>query len=169
MVKLDCCQPPKGPFAASTNTRLGHGQSADIFKPKTRYVREIFHSLSEEVEFEFEFLSGFWPAYPDNDKISYQRVWGYGEPEHDEIRGLQRSIEYILDTIEEKGPFSGIIGFSSGAAMTAIITSLLEKRDRINGFPLMVQYSPNILHAHNLKTDGRSLGEPPKTKICHMP
>ncbi|KAJ5492666.1 serine hydrolase-domain-containing protein, partial [Penicillium diatomitis] len=68
------------------------------------------------------------------------RVWGYGEPEHDEIRGLQGSIQYILGTIEEKGPFSGITGFSSGAAMTAIITPLLEKNDGISGFPLKVNH-----------------------------
>lgn len=120
------------------NMRLGHGQSADIFKPKTRFVRKIFHSLSPEVKFEFDFLSGIWPAYPDGDNPCDQRVWGYGNPEHDEIRGLRRSIEYILEKIEEHGPFTGIVGFSSGAAMTAVIASLLEKAEKVNGFPLMV-------------------------------
>jgi hypothetical protein len=96
-------------------------------------MREIFHCLSEEAEFEFDHLSGFWPAYPDDDKTCYQRVWGYGDPKNDETRGLRRSSEYIHDTIEQKGPFTGIIGFSSGAASSAIITSLLEKRQDIHG------------------------------------
>lgn len=133
--------------------RLGHGQSAEFFKPKTRFIREIFHSLSPKVEFEFEFLSGFWPAYPDSDKSCDQWVWGYGDPEHDEIRGLKRSIEYILDRIEENGPFTGIVGFSSGAAIGAIITSLLEKK--IDSFPLMVPYSSIIFYTlpYNHRTD----------------
>lgn len=93
------------------------------------------------MQFEFNFLSGVWPAYPDDEKFNYQRVWGYGEPKHDEIRGLQRSIEHILDTLEQNGPFIGIVGFSSGAAMTAIIASLLEKRETIYGKKLGVSLS----------------------------
>ncbi len=90
------------------------------------------------MEFEFEFLSGFWPAYPDGDKSCDQRVWGYGDPEHDKMRGLKGSIEYILDRIEENGPFTGIVGFSSGVAITAVIVSLLENKEKINGPPPMV-------------------------------
>ncbi|KAJ5766672.1 uncharacterized protein N7511_004288 [Penicillium nucicola] len=106
----------------------GHGQSADIFKPKTRYVREAFCALSKEIVFEFQFLSGVLPAYPDDKFIRDQKVWGYGEPDSDKINGLERSIQHILDTLEQDGPFSGIVGFSSGAAMTAIVTSMLEKK-----------------------------------------
>ncbi|OQD78053.1 hypothetical protein PENANT_c093G03996 [Penicillium antarcticum] len=96
----------------------GHGQSADIFKPKTRY-----------------FLSGVLPAYPDDNVTRDQKVWGYGEPDNDEINGLERSIQHILDTLEQDGPFSGIVGFSSGAAMTAIVTSMLEKKHTVCGVP----------------------------------
>jgi hypothetical protein len=163
-------KPERRLFPRALIEGLGHGQSAEIFKPKTRYLQEIFHSLSKEVEFEFDFLSGFWPAYPDTDKFCHQRVWGYGEPEHDEIKGLQGSIKYILDTLKEKGPFSGMVGFSSGAAMTAIVTSLLEKRENFDGSPLMVQYSSNLSHPSlSLRTNCNSLDEPPGTKICYMP
>lgn len=114
---------------------LGHGQSADIFKPKTRYLREVFRTLSNEIEFEFRYLSGVLPAYPDDKDITDKKVWGYGEPENDKINGLERSIQHILDTLDQNGPFSGIIGFSSGAAMTAIVTSMLEKRNAVCGIP----------------------------------
>ncbi|KAF3397742.1 hypothetical protein F1880_006190 [Penicillium rolfsii] len=77
---------------------------------------------------EFEFLSGTFPAYPDEEDKDHQRVWGYGEPD-DKIRELKSSIGHILDFLFEKGPFIGIVGFSSGAAMAAIITSFLEKTD----------------------------------------
>lgn len=108
---------------------LGHGQSIEVFKPKTRYVQQAFRNFSDAMEFEFEFLSGTFPAYPDNMDKDHQRVWGYGEPD-DKIRGLETSIGCILDTLNQKGPFIGIVGFSSGAAMAAIITSILEKTER---------------------------------------
>lgn len=116
-----------------TNVILGHGQSADIFKPKTRYVREVFRTLSNEIEFEFKYLSGVLSAYPDDNNITDKKVWGYGEPENDKINGLEGSIQHILDTLDEHGPFSGIVGFSSGAAMTAIVASMLEKRKAVCG------------------------------------
>ncbi|KAJ5160964.1 uncharacterized protein N7482_007968 [Penicillium canariense] len=81
------------------------------------------------MDFEFEFLSGTFPAYPDDEDKDHQRVWGYGEPD-DKIRGLETSIGCILDALDKKGPFIGIVGFSSGAAMAAIITSILEKTER---------------------------------------
>jgi hypothetical protein len=125
---------------------LGHGQSADIFKPKTRYVREAFCTLSKDIEFEFQFLSGVLPAYPDDNVIRDQKVWGYGEPGNDEINGLERSIHHILDTLEQDGPFSGIVGFSSGAAMTAIVTSMLEKKQTVCGVPWeVIEKHLNIL------------------------
>ncbi|OGE47652.1 hypothetical protein PENARI_c039G01968 [Penicillium arizonense] len=113
----------------------GHGQSAEIIKPKTRYVREVFRTLSDDIQFEFQFLSGVLPAYPDEDDNKDQKVWGHGEPEHDKIRGLEKSLEHIFNTLDEDGPFSGIIGFSSGAAMAAIVASLLEKRKTLCGIP----------------------------------
>ncbi|KAJ6117940.1 hypothetical protein N7523_005691, partial [Penicillium sp. IBT 18751x] len=123
-----------------------HGQSADIIKPKTRYVREVFCTLPEDVEFEFEYLSGILPAYPDAEEPQDQRVWGYGEPETDKIKGLDKSIQHILDALDQRGPFSGMIGFSSGAAMTAIVTSMLEKRKTICDIPWKT-YHPQLRFA----------------------
>jgi hypothetical protein len=107
-------------------------------------VREVFRTLSDDIKFEFEYLSGVLPAYPDADDTQDQRVWGYGEPEKDKINGLDRSIKHILDALDHRGPFSGMIGFSSGAAMTAIVTSMLEKRKTICDIPWKVNEMPLI-------------------------
>ena len=85
------------------------------------------------MDFEFHYLSGVLSAYPDESDLKDQRVWGYGEPENDKINGLEKSIEHILDALDQDGPFIGIVGFSSGAAMTAIVASILEKRTPICG------------------------------------
>ena len=119
-------------------TAPGHGQSAEIFEPKTRYLKNVFHNLSEDMSFEFEYLSGVFPAYPDDDRRDDQRVWGYGDPERDEIKGFWSSVQHILRSLDEKGPFCGIVGFSSGAAMAAIITSLLENRRTVQDLSWMV-------------------------------
>ncbi|KAF3404017.1 Dihydrofolate reductase [Penicillium rolfsii] len=102
------------------------------------------------MKFEFEYLSGVFPAYPDDDDEVLQdlRVWGYGEPNHDHIRGLHGSLYHILDTLDRHGPFSGIVGFSSGAAMAAIITSLLEKRKNVCGIKWKVVQKLLILTQH---------------------
>lgn len=152
---------------------LGHGQCADIFKPKTRYLREIFNNLSDEMKFEFEYLSGVFPAYPDDDDEELQdlRVWGYGEPNHDHIRGLHGSLYHILDTLDRHGPFSGIVGFSSGAAMAAIITSLLEKRKNVCGIKWKVVQKLLILVLLNdhFITDRSYLDAAPTVEIFNMP
>jgi surfactin synthase thioesterase subunit len=83
-------------------------------------------------------LSGVLPAYPDEDDNKDQKTWGHGEPEHDKVRGLEQSIKHIFNTLDQNGPFSGIIGFSSGAAMAAIVASLLEKRKTLCGIPWKV-------------------------------
>ncbi|KAJ5142501.1 uncharacterized protein N7515_001288, partial [Penicillium bovifimosum] len=69
------------------------------------------------------------------------KVWGYSGPSNDDINSLERSIQHILDTLEQDGPFSGMVGFSSGAAMPAIVTSMLEKRQTVCGIPWARRYS----------------------------
>ncbi|KAJ5917583.1 hypothetical protein N7466_011137 [Penicillium verhagenii] len=125
----------------------GHGQSEDIIWPKIRHVRNIFRMLSDEIDFEFECLSGVLPAYPDQSDTGQQRVWGHGEPEKDRIKGLEESIAHILDTLDTHGPFCGVLGFSSGAAMSAILVSLLEKRKAVCGIPWKQTRHPPLLFA----------------------
>lgn len=81
--------------------------------------------------FEFQFLSGILPADPDRDEGNDRWVWGYGGLSDGKIKKIDLSIKHILNTLDRDGPFVGIVGFSSGAAMAAIITSLLEKRQTV--------------------------------------
>ena len=81
------------------------------------------------ISVEFQYLSGILPAFPDRTDDHERWVWGYGDPDDGEIKKLALSVKHILKTLDRDGPFVGIIGFSSGAAMAAIITSLLEKGD----------------------------------------
>jgi hypothetical protein len=62
------------------------------------------------------------------------RAWGFGDFEHGLIKGLDISILKILDILDLYGPFSGVMGFSTGAAVAAIIASILERPERIQMF-----------------------------------
>ncbi|KAJ5237892.1 hypothetical protein N7489_007983 [Penicillium chrysogenum] len=84
---------------------------------------------------EFYYPSGQLPADPESpDKDDDRRAWGYGDPETEHIEGLEESVQYVSDILERHGPFIGIMGFSTGACLAAIVTSLLEKRRSICSF-----------------------------------
>lgn len=118
----------------------GHEQSAEIFEPKTNYIQRAFHIFASDrnITFQFRYLSGLLPAYPDRNEDNGQRVWGYGAPNDGEIKKIELSIQHILDILDREGPFAGIVGFSSGAAMAAIIASLLEKKEIFCNIPWKV-------------------------------
>lgn len=44
-----------------------------------------------------------------------------------QTEGFERSIEYLKTVFSEKGPFDGILGFSQGAAMAALVSAHREE------------------------------------------
>ncbi|EPS26842.1 hypothetical protein PDE_01781 [Penicillium oxalicum 114-2] len=96
-------------------------------------------SSSELRNVQFVYPSGILPANPDHsfdEEPGSMRSWGYGDPRYDQIVGIERAVHHVLAVMETQGPFVGIVGFSSGSAVAAIVTSLLEKRKSICGFRL---------------------------------
>jgi hypothetical protein len=79
---------------------------------------------------EFHYPSGKLPANPDQsqEESNFMWAWGYGNIDEDRIQGLEKSIQNIFQYMDKNGPFIGVMGFSTGATIAAIITSLLEKR-----------------------------------------
>lgn len=61
-------------------------------------------------------------------------AWGFGDFKHSLIKGLDISILKILDILDLYGPFSGVMGFLIGAAVAAIIASILEWYKQIQMF-----------------------------------
>ena len=52
------------------------------------------------------------------------------------------SVRHIPGTLEAKGPFAGIVGFFSGAAMAFIIALILETHNDLCGISLKVRMDP---------------------------
>ena len=62
-------------------------------------------------------------------------AWGTGDFRlPDEIHGLNQSVAYTLEYMQKYGPFVGVIGFSCGATLSAILASLLEGNRKVEGF-----------------------------------
>jgi thioesterase domain-containing protein len=62
-------------------------------------------------------------------------AWGVGDfRQPEEIQGLAQSVTYMLEYMQEHGPFVGAIGFSCGATLAAILSSLLEGGKSVEGF-----------------------------------
>lgn len=62
----------------------------------------------------------------------------HGKPTKEEAEviytGLEASLSLIADVIKTAGPFDGVIGFSQGAALAAMLASLLEGPARKRAF-----------------------------------
>jgi hypothetical protein len=75
-------------------------------------------------------------------------AWGVGDfRQAEEIQGLAQSVTYMLEYMQEHGPFVGAIGFSCGATLAAILSSLLEGGKSVEGFtfPERVSITPQYL------------------------
>lgn len=122
---------------------IGHGQSGDFFRYKTTFLRKSlekgFRSLPDKSDqlitgdCELVYLNA--PHSPFGDE---RYIWGSGDFERDRIYGLEQSIQLVVSVLDESGPFIGIVGFSTGAMVAAIITSLLERPDRCAEFNVKV-------------------------------
>lgn len=134
---------------------LGHGQSGHFFRCKTRFlqgtveqaVRGALQKATTQVNagvIEFYYPSGLLPANPDNPlgESNSTWAWGYGDYQSDRILGLGQSVQYIASILESHGPFIGVMGFSTGAALAAITASLLESKKSVCDFQFEVCILP---------------------------
>ncbi|RAL15786.1 alpha/beta hydrolase [Aspergillus homomorphus CBS 101889] len=130
----------------------GTGQSAHTFQTKMRYLhdpiaRAVFATSSITHEYlypgvvEFVYLDGPIPAseidacdesYMKPNRLPDSWLWGYGDPETSELKGLEHTWKHLAIVLNEHGPFVGVIGFSAGAAWSVILTALLEQNNKMN-------------------------------------
>ncbi|GEQ72456.1 hypothetical protein JCM33374_g6143 [Metschnikowia sp. JCM 33374] len=70
------------------------------------------------------------------------RCWWLKSSSNDYV-GFEDAMKYIVKHLEENGPYDGIIGFSQGAAMSAIVANSIEKLVPKNGpLGIAVLFSP---------------------------
>ncbi|GAO47859.1 FSH1-domain-containing protein [Saitoella complicata NRRL Y-17804] len=54
-------------------------------------------------------------------------AWWTHDEEAKTYKGLDQGMDFLAKVLEEEGPFVGVMGFSQGAAMAAMLSSALER------------------------------------------
>jgi hypothetical protein len=146
-----------------SNVNPGHTQSGSCFHAKTRRLENCVQSAfpaSPSSKSHPEFPGGvelFYPTGPlrlvpadvirevgsietdvsltkENQAVDAW-AWGAGDfRKANKIDGLSQSVTEMLGYMQRHGPFLGVIGFSCGATLGAILASLLEGGRSVKGF-----------------------------------
>jgi hypothetical protein len=82
----------------------------------------------DDVEKNYSFDSLIRGSYNDHN-YSESHIWGYGDIHEVNFLGPESSIPFLRDVIRSDGPFIGVIGFSLGACLAIILTTLLEREN----------------------------------------
>lgn len=121
----------------------GYLQSGSTLARKSSGLRKI---LSKKLNIQVDYLTPcheiksrhelsfpLGPTDEESDKVWTQIVengsnarWFDAQSANNYV-GLDDAIKFIIDHIDKNGPYDGIIGFSQGAAMAAMITNCLQK------------------------------------------
>jgi predicted esterase len=149
----------------------GFTQSGRQFQAKTQALREEFHrsipsssTIYRGVEFVFptapfalsrDALPPFsMDGATKQDKHIDAYTWWHiaGQKPDLHYDGLDTAMSHIADTIVKHGPFDGAIGFSQGAAATAMLASLLQKgrKDAFNSAQVKsgIAYPSTFIRGH---------------------
>lgn len=114
----------------------GYGQDGDAFRAKSGSCRKDSKKL---VDFEFvtsphHIVPGAGPGagHPDHkaeEGADPGRYWWDFNSEASQMNGFEESVSFLAQIFEERGPFDGVLGFSQGAGMLAILMAKLQRRE----------------------------------------
>ncbi|KAJ1663412.1 Ovarian cancer-associated protein 2 [Coemansia sp. RSA 1813] len=62
----------------------------------------------------------------EDEGLSSAAWWNRGDPKQPAWEGIKQSTQAVVQAMKEHGPFDGIVGFSQGAGMAAIIAALMH-------------------------------------------
>lgn len=122
-----------------TNPRLlflhGFLQNAKVFSEKSSGIRKLLKKSNIECDYvdgpvvldrkdlPFEMDDEKWQACVDT---QVNKAWFYHSEISSELN-LDDTIQYVADYIKTNGPYDGIVGFSQGAAVAAIVTNRIQE------------------------------------------
>ncbi|KAL4928075.1 serine hydrolase-domain-containing protein [Aspergillus undulatus] len=151
----------------------GHTQTGPVFERKT-------YRLQQHIKKAFPGASFYFPtgaiAYKVSDRLDYldeiqrERSDNFKDPDdidthawfrlHQEEPpiGLLDSIDHVAEILRDKGPFDGIICFSQGSVVGAMVASLLEGPRRRQRFE---EYSATNPEAVRFPDAYKDLNHPP--------
>ncbi|KAF7190839.1 Dihydrofolate reductase [Pseudocercospora fuligena] len=116
----------------------GFGQSADFFRMKTKRLTQYLETQIQSDLLD-QYPEGIEWLFPDgpvrlatettfgvpSDDID-MRAWWTRLEFHVQLEQLYNSLEYLCKYLKESGPVDGVLGFSQGASIAAMLTALCE-------------------------------------------
>lgn len=115
----------------------GYTQSGPSFSAKTKAVQKsitkafphtTLHFPTAPIKLNLADIPGaLAPSATDTDPEAY--AWWRRDEVTGEYVGLPDTLAFLSTYLDTHGPFTGVVGFSQGAAMAAILASVLEGRD----------------------------------------
>ncbi|CAJ0932092.1 unnamed protein product, partial [Mesorhabditis belari] len=116
------------PTASTSKLKIlclhGYRQNDVFFREKTGGMRKMFKKFAD-----FHFVNApHVPSVTSEDRGEV-RGWWFSRPDDhfsskdvtDLFTGFDQSVQLILDTIANDGPFDGVLGFSQGASMLHLL------------------------------------------------
>lgn len=103
----------------------GYNGSASTLKYQIRGLASAMAPYADLVFIDapslFEGDFGWWHAVQDNRSGESDHAIGFGDKYY---KGFARTLDAIVKTFQDQGPFDGVFGFSQGSALTGILAGL---------------------------------------------
>ncbi|ODV80718.1 FSH1-domain-containing protein [Suhomyces tanzawaensis NRRL Y-17324] len=121
----------------------GYLQGAEVFAEKSASLRQLL----AEKNFQLEYLDppiklsqepGFTTPFSKVTTKSGETVWerairrdsdrAWWRHNSGVNRGLEAAVDYVMDYVKRTGPYVGVVGFSQGACLAAMVANTIHKR-----------------------------------------
>ncbi|CAI2379666.1 unnamed protein product [Moneuplotes crassus] len=105
----------------------GFFNNTNVVNHQLRHYRQLFGKYVRFVPINapFECENVFDQAIARMFKAPFYS-WYFYDPSTCECRGIEESVEYVVDYINNHGPFDGVLGFSQGTMMARILLKMNE-------------------------------------------
>lgn len=122
----------------------GYTQSGPLFDAKTKALQKTLRKTFPGIYLSFptgplklraSHVPGSEANAEDDTEIEAYGWWRRSSTvEPPEYMGFDEGLDFVANILKQEGPFDGVIGFSQGAAMAVMISSLLEGESRREAF-----------------------------------
>lgn len=123
----------------------GYTQNGPLFNAKTKALEKVLHKAFPGVHLSYPTgpmrlrpsdIPGYDASKADDDGEPEAYGWWRrsNTAEPPEYVGIEEGLSVVADTLSKEGPFDGVMGFSQGAALAAMVTSMLEGESRKEAF-----------------------------------
>jgi uncharacterized protein (DUF924 family)/Ran GTPase-activating protein (RanGAP) involved in mRNA processing and transport/predicted esterase len=143
-------EPAPAPIAAPRARILAlHGlrQSGEAFRTRARKLR---HALVDVADLVFVTAPHRHAGAPA--ERPFERAWWNASADHADYEGFAESVALLEAVVREQGPFDGVLGFSQGGALAAILAAMQPHPAFAFRFAVCISAFPSRARGHEFHT-----------------